>query len=132
MSEAERKRGEHLLKNYFGAKMGRGGRKLYSSSLKQEYSPLDLWTNTRYEVEESHDLHLTRADYERLTGFLGYDPENKDYYSPGDKLHTYERDVSTALTAERKMREDHPSVQLAYEKYRFLLDMVANGKKIED
>jgi hypothetical protein len=130
MSEDDRQRGESLLKEYFDARMSRGSMRFPSRSWQ-----LTSWDEVNcnpvsYTVEHSYDIQLTRGGYENLMDYLGHCATSSSTKHSG--IDTYERELANKRAAERKLREDNPAVKKAYEKYRMLVDLVANGKKIED
>jgi hypothetical protein len=134
MSLEDRIKGEDLLKKYFNATLGHGGRRLavavMSTHTQLHNSPTGEMGTRRYDAVESYDIHLTRDDYERLIDYLGYESSAQPTFAP--RLITYEKELAKNRATERTLREAHPAVEMAYQKYRLLLDMISNGKKIDD
>jgi hypothetical protein len=131
MSDQDRQRGESFLKEYFGARISRGSVRLPASSWRSTGWDEVGYNRVSYTVEQSHDIHLTQGGYEMLMDYLGYNAIS-DATTGYRTLDTYQREFANNLAVERKIRNDNPAVEKAYEKYRMLVDLVANGKKIED
>jgi hypothetical protein len=130
MSEDYRQQGESLLKEYFDARISRGSMRLPSVSWRATGWDEVNCNRISHTVEQSHDIQLSRGDYERLMDYLGHCANTSS--TTHSSIDTYEREFANKRAVERKMREDNPAVKKAYEKYRMLVDLVANGKKIED
>lgn len=136
MSEKERIAGREYLEKYFNAHIGRGSRR-YHTAVPHEYrsmNPYEFFPGDRVDphdsmvyIEESVDVSMRESDFQRLLDYIGYLQDQG--YSSRDR---YNKDIEQRVAFERILREKHPGVKKAYERYRILLDMVAQGKDIED
>jgi hypothetical protein len=132
MSEQNRNNGKKFLKEYLHAETGRGKLRYQTAYPKDywinvAYSPMEPDLDTYIRVEQSFDLSMREEDFDRLLEILGrFDTHQRltadDYY----------RELESRLIFERQLRKQHPALKLAYDKYKLLVDMVANGKEIED
>jgi hypothetical protein len=126
MSEQRRKDGLKFLKERVHSQIGKGRLKFHS------VVPVKYWAGHGYpdadlpvHFEESVDISMREKDFEQLLDILGYFQShgwNDPYYN----------DMSDNLAFERKLRKKHPALEKAYSRYRILLDLVAEGKEIED
>jgi hypothetical protein len=129
MSEKDRIEGRKFLEKHFRAQVGKGRLRFnkiypveYWSLVSREPFTADSY---RIEYEESVDVSLRESDFERLLDILGY-------FRTHNQHDSYYRDLEQKLVFERKMREQHPALKKAYDRYRLLLTMVANGQDIDD
>jgi hypothetical protein len=132
MSEQHRTIGRKYLEKYFDAYIGRGNKRFYST-VPAEFNKVDfkeLYTVDPYDaktvVEESVDISMRENDFQRLLDVLGYFQQN------GNDANYYSRDIQKRVDFERSLREKYPALKKAYERYRTLVAMVANGQEIED
>jgi hypothetical protein len=130
MSEDNRVKGKKYLTEYYNAHIGRGHKRFYSMPPTdfKSVSFKDLYVDphdSRVYVEESVDISMRESDFQRLLDVLGY-------FQKYGNIDQHRRDIESRVTFERSLREKHPGLKKAYNRYRVLLDMVANGKEIED
>jgi hypothetical protein len=134
MSEADRTQGRKYLTEHLNANIGRGNRR-FQSIIPLEYHYMDFPDlnpgavidpyNRQFFVEESVDISLRESDFQRLLDVLGY-------FQINGNANRRIKELESRVAFERTMREKHPGVKKAYDRYRILLDMVAEGKEIED
>lgn len=133
MSSKDRENGHKFLTKHFDACIGRGAKRFHTvlshefQSMKSQFNPygsVDPYDHQVY-VEESVDISLREADYQRLLDLLGHWQER-------EFVDLSAKQLDQNLAFERSLRDKHPGVKKAYERYRILLDMVAQGKDIED
>jgi hypothetical protein len=133
MSETDRTQGRKYLTEHLNAYIGRGNRRFHSI-IPLEYHHINLQAlkgdvmdpyNRQTFVEESVDISLRESDFQRLLDVLGY-------FQINGNANFRMKELESRVAFERTMREKHPGVKKAYERYRILLDMVAEGKEIED
>lgn len=132
MSEHDRTRGRKYLEKHLDAYVGRGNKRFYTT-VPVEYSKLDfgkILPSDPYDatvlVEESVDISMRESDFQRLLDVLGHFQQN------GNDANYYRRDFEYRMTFERSLREKHPALKKAYDRYLTLVALVANGKEIED
>lgn len=133
MSERDRENGHKFLTKHFDAYVGRGAKRFHTAlshefqSMKSQFNPyvsIDPYDRQVY-VEESVDISLREADYQRLLDLLGHWQER-------EFVDSHTKQLEQRIAFERSLRDKHPGIKKAYERYRILLDMVAQGKDIED
>jgi hypothetical protein len=130
MSEQDRTNGRKYLEKHLSAHIGRGNKRFYTTvpvdfrKVTYKEMPFDPYDATVL-VEESVDISMRVSDFQRLLDVLGY-------FQNSGNADFYQRDLQQRLAFERALREKHPALKKVYERYRVLLDMVANGKEIED
>jgi hypothetical protein len=133
MSKPDRKNGQNFLIKHFDAHIGSGAKRFHTAlshefqSMKSQFHPygsVDPCDHQVY-VEESVDISLRESDYQRLLDLLGHLQQH-------EYTDSYAKHLDQKLAFERNLRDKHPGVKKAYERYRILLDMVAQGKDIED
>jgi hypothetical protein len=133
VSSKDRENGHKFLTKHFDACIGHGAKRFHTAlshefqSMKSQFNPygsVDPCDHQVY-VEESVDISLRESDYQRLLDLLGHWQE-REFVDSNTKR--FEQN----LAFERSLREKHPGIKKAYERYRILLDMVAQGKDIED
>lgn len=130
MSEKDRVEGRKFLEKHFNAHIGRGRLRLQTMYpmdywLRVAYRPIDPAQEYHYQVEESVDVSMRESDFERLLDILGY-------FQTHNQHDRYFVDLERKLAFERQLREKHPGVKKAYERYRILLDLVSEGRDIEE
>jgi hypothetical protein len=134
MGETDRTQGRKYLTEHLDAYIGRGNRRFHTM-IPQEYHYMDF-PNLKptdiidlYDrhvcVEESVDISLRESDFQRLLDVLGY-------FQINGNANFRMKELESRVAFERTMRDRHPGVKKAYERYRILLDMVAEGKDIAD
>jgi hypothetical protein len=133
MSEQHRTIGREYLEKYFDAYIGRGNKRFYST-VPAEFNKVDfkeLYTVDPYDaktfIEESVDISMRENNFQRLLDVLGYFQQNGN-----NNASYYIKDIQNRLDFERLLREKYPALKKAYEHYRTLVAMVANGQEIED
>lgn len=131
MSHSDRTNGRKYLENHLNACIGRGNKRFYTS-VPFEYSKVDfreLLPLDRYDantfIEESVDISMRESDFQQLLDVLGY-------FQNSGNANFYQRDTQTRLAFERSLREKHPALKKAYDRYLTLVALVANVKEIED
>jgi len=134
MSERDREEGLDVLTKYFDAHIGRGAKRFHTMLLPEfqgieldRFQPgdrIDPYDRQVY-VEESVDISLRENDFQRLLDLLGHWQER-------EWVDSRTKSLEQRVAFERSLREKHPGIKKAYERYRILLDMVAQGKDIED
>lgn len=134
MSNEDRIKGKKFLQENYNAYVGRGKRQFYST-IPTEFKNVsydDIFKDSRSDpfdsqvyTEESVDISMREADFQRLLDLLGY-------FQKHGYVDRYSKDIEYRVAFERRLREKHPGLNKAYERYRLLLEMVANGKEIED
>lgn len=133
MSEKDRTEGHKYLTKHLNAYIGRGAKRFHTmipaefqdiQTQFQPYGSIDPY-DRQVRVEESVDISMRESDYQRLLDVLGYIQHhgNADFYK---------QDLEERVAFERSLRDKHPGIKKAYERYRILLEMVAQGKEIED
>lgn len=132
MTQHNRDRGKNFLHKSLRADISRGRMRyqtMFSMDywLKQAYKPADPLSDIHVQVEPSVDISMRESDYDRLLEILGRFDEDERVTA-----NKYYFDLENRLTYERNLRKNNPALKLAYEKYRLMLDLVANGKDIED
>jgi len=131
MSERDRESGRKFLTTHFDAHIGRGAKRFHTMVPLEfdihQFNPSDRIDPYDQQVciEESVDISLRESDYQRLLDLLGHWQDQKQFDSTTKRFEQ-------KLAFERSLREKHPGIKKAYERYRILLDMVAQGKDIED
>ena len=134
MSERDREQGRDFLTKHFDAHIGRGAKRFHTMvPLEFQGIELDRFQpgeridpyDRQVYIEESVDISLRESDYQRLMDLLGHWQER-------ERIDTNTKRLEQKLAFERSLREKHPGIKKAYERYRILLDMVAQGKDIED
>ena len=134
MSERNREQGRKFLTTHFDAHVGRGAKRFHTMvPLEFQGIELDRFQpgqridpyDSQVYIEESVDISLRESDYQRLLDLLGHWQE-REFVDSNTKR--FEQN----LAFERSLRKKHPGIKKAYERYRILLDMVAQGKDIED
>lgn len=117
-----------------GAKIGRGAVKFHSMPIfEASYRPYETPMNSYVSTEYSVDISVREKDYERILDIIGYGLSgNSTRQFTGGPDHSYYKDVVDRLDAEKAIRRQHPGIQKAYDKYRTLLSLVANGQQIEE
>ena len=134
MSERDRESGQKFLTTHFDAHVGRGAKRFHTM-VPVEFQGIELdrfgpgdrvdpYDREVY-VEESVDISLRESDYQRLLDLLGHWQEQ-------ERIDPNTKRLEHKLAFERSLRGKHPGIKKAYERYRILLDMVAQGKDIED
>lgn len=135
MSSKDRENGHKFLTKHFDACIGHGAKRFHTAlshefqSMKSQFNPygsVDLYDHQVY-VEESVDISLREADYQRLLDLLGNCQEREFKF-----VDSHTKRLEQNLAFERSLRDKHPGIKKAYERYRILVDMVAQGKDIED
>jgi len=128
MAEFRRSAGEQFLTKTLRAQISEGNTRFHTMATHNYYE-VDFMSRDPYDhqviVEQSVEINMRRADYEKLLELMGYFEEHHNFEG-------FTRDMQENLAFERKMRELHPGLQKAYNKYRTLLELVANGTPIED
>lgn len=134
MSEKDRTAGRKFLEKYLNAHISRGNRRFHTT-IPPEYQSMDPYKffpgdrvdpyDSMVYVEESVDVSLRESDFQRLLDVLG------NFENNGDANYRT-KDLEVRIAFERSLREKHPGVKKAYDRYRILLDMVAQGQDIED
>jgi hypothetical protein len=131
MSEQDRTNGRKYLEKHLNAHIGRGNKRFYTTVPSdfrkvtyKEFLPLDPY-DAQVFVEESVDISMRESDFQRLLDVLGY-------FQNSGNADFYQRDLQSRLAFERALREKHPALKKAYDRYHTLVTMVANGKEIED
>lgn len=129
MSEQERTAGRNILKDRYNAKISQSQQRAYRASMDYEYS---------YSIDGTVSAHRART----ITCVdITMDQEHFDYFcqtlgwlhgNNNRDMVRYDNEVLLRLQHEKQLRKDHPALQIAYDKYRLMLDMVANGKDIEE
>lgn len=132
MSEQNRKQGKDFLSKNLHAEIGRGNRRYQTVHsmdywIRQAYKPTDPLSDMHVQIESSVDISMRESDYDRLLEILGR--FNTDERVTADRYYS---ELESRLAYERKLRNNNPALKLAYEKYKIMLDLVANGKDIED
>lgn len=132
MSERDRSNGKNFLHKNLRAEIGRGKMRfqtVYSMDywIRQAYKPTDPALDMHVHVEPSVDISMRESDFDRLLEILGR--FNEDERVTAD---WYYKSLEETLTFERNLRKNNPALNLAYEKYKVLLALVANGKDTED
>lgn len=131
MSEQQRDHGRKLLEEYFNAHISRGKRRFHTSHPPDYWNTIsdrhfdDFMSVNKISVEESFDISLREEDFERLLDLIGY-------FQAHNPNNGYYQELESKLAFERRLRKNNPALQKAYEKYKMLVDIVANGKEIED
>jgi len=130
MSQKERDEGRRILEEKFKAKISPSNHKFYRMQPVYNYdrykSPgLADYESSYQEVVVGVDITLEEASFEYLCSCLSYQQSGRDRFKP------YDHEMWDRLQSERDLRARHPGLQKAYDKYRILLDLVANGKEIE-
>lgn len=134
MSERDREQGQKFLTKHFDAHVGRGAKRFHTM-VPLEFQDIELdhlRPGDRIDpydrqvcVEDSVDISLRESDYQRLLDLLGHWQER-------EWIDSRTKYLEQRIAFERSLREKHPAIKKAYERYRILLDMVAQGKDIED
>lgn len=133
MSDQNREKGHKFLTTHFDAHVGRGAKRFHTAlshefqTMKSQYNPygsIDPYDHQVY-IEESVDISLRESDFQRLLDLLGHCQER-------EFVDSHTKRLEQRIAFERSLRDKHPSIKKAYERYRILLDMVAQGKDIED
>jgi hypothetical protein len=132
MSEQNRKKGKDFLSKTLHAEIGRGNRRYQTMHsmdywIRQAYKPTDPLSDMHVQIESSVDISMRESDYDRLLEILGR--FNTDERVTADRYYS---ELESRLAYERKLRNNNPALKIAYEKYKIMLDLVANGKDIED
>lgn len=130
MNERTQKKGLKILKSHYDAHVGRGAKRFHTM-IPLEFQDIEL---NRFQpedridpydrqvyVEESVDISLREADYQRLLDVLVHWQER-------GFISLYSKHLERTLAFEQNLREKHPAVKNAYEQYQVLLKMVANGE----
>jgi hypothetical protein len=130
MSKEEREEGKRLLEKEYDASIEIGTRQHRYISTAEYCYDYDYSTHV-VQTEPSIEITLSLSNYERLLSYLGFDPYTG---APGatNRSASYYHEIERRLSHERQLIEETPALKKSYEKYRLLLDMVKNGKKIED
>ena len=133
MNKTDREKGRKFLEKRFSTKASRGKfmySKVYSLDYWtfQGYKPTEISPEKMQVIKEpSVDLSMTEEDFDQLTDFLGH------FCSRGfSTIDQYLIDRDNRLSNERTLRKNHPALEKAYQKYKLMLDMVRDGKDIED
>lgn len=130
MSEGERAKGRKCLTDYYNAHIGRGNKRFYSTTpfdfnlLYSKGLDVDPY-DSKVHIEESVDISMRESDFQRLLDTLGY-------FEKYGNVDNHKREIESRAAFERSLREKNPGIKKAYERYRILLDMVAQGKDIND
>ena len=134
MSERDRESGQKFLTTHFDAHIGRGAKRFHTM-VPLEFQGIDIHQfnpsdrvdpyDRQVCIEESVDISLRESDYQRLLDLLGHWQER-------EFVGSYTKRFEQNLAFERSLREKHPGIKKAYERYRILLNIVAQGKDIED
>jgi hypothetical protein len=132
VSKTNREKGREFLEKKFSAKISRG-KFMYSNVYPldywkfQAYKPTDISPEKMQVIKEpSVDISMTEEDFNQLIDYIGYG------FSTGLSVEGYYLDIASRLSNERTLRKNHPALEKAYQKYKLLLDMVREGKDIED
>jgi len=131
MSERDRESGQKFLTTHFDAHIGRGAKRFRTMVPLEfdihQFNPGDQIDpyDRQVCIEESVDISLRESDYQRLLDLLGHWQER-------EFVGSYTKRFEQNLAFERSLREKHPGIKKAYERYRILLNIVAQGKDIED
>lgn len=134
MSEKDRTAGRKFLEKYLNAHISRGNRHFHTTipPKYQSIDPYKFFPRVRADpcdsmvyAEESVDISLHESDFQRLLDILG------NYETYGHANYRT-KDLEVRIAFERSLRGKHPGVKKAYDRYRILLDMVAQGQDIED
>lgn len=132
MSERDRQNGKQYLSKSLHAEIGRGKMRYQTMHsmdywLKQAYKPTDPISDMHVQIESSVDISMRESDFDHLLEILGR--FNTDERVTAD---SYYLELESRLAYERKLRNANPALKLAYQKYKLMLDLVANGNEIED
>lgn len=117
MSIQYREKGEDFLINELCATTGRGNR-TYNNMRVPMPNPVLL-------SEPSVDISMRASDYDRLLEVLAD-------WDDGSAKKQYYLALSSRLAYERVLRNTHPALKNAYEKYEIMLDLLANGREMKD
>ena len=118
--------GEAILKKRFSAHVVPSHR-AYHTAVPQKYwnnYPNDPFSSSAINVqrEQGIEVNLSESSYEDLclaVRSMAFHP-----------LHSWEREYIQELEFEAKVRDDNPGVKKAYDNYRLLMELVANGRRL--
>lgn len=128
MNDPSRPDGRKYLEKTLRAKINRG-RYRYQTTIPVEfeilrYASVQEWeSNINTITEESVDISLSERDFQKLLDVLSY----FEKYNDGSD---YTKQIREREAFERSLREKHPALKQAYEKYQLLVNLTADGKNI--
>ena len=130
MNNQNKTQGLEYLKKHLHAQIGRGNRRFYNHvpfdyRAANARQVTDNAYNSHIYAEESVDISMRESDFDHLLEAMGHYRQNRT-------VDFYIRDQHEKLAFERKLRKKYPALEKAYERYRILLDMIAEGKDIPD
>ena len=131
MNEPSRPDGRKYLEKMLKAKINRG-RYRFRVSVPFDadnfgfeiprYASIQEWeSNINTVIEESVDISLTETDFQKLLDVLSY----FEKYNDGSDYAHY---IVERAAFEGSLREKHPALKQAYEKYQLLVNLTADGK----
>ena len=126
MNEPSRPDGRKYLEKTLKAKINRGRYRFRVSVPVSfeipRYASIQEWeSNINTVIEESVDISLTETDFQKLLDVLSY----FEKYNDGSDYAHY---IVERAAFEGSLREKHPSLKQAYEKYQLLVNLTADGK----
>lgn len=126
MNEPSRPDGRKYLEKTLKAKINRGRYRFRVSVPVSfeipRYASIQEWeSNINTVIEESVDISLTETDFQKLLDVLSY----FEKYNDGSDYAHY---IVERAAFEGSLREKHPALKQAYEKYQLLVNLTADGK----
>lgn len=128
MNETSKSDGRQYLEKTLRARINRGRYRFQVtvpvSFEIPRYPSVQEWeSNINTVTEESVDISLSERDFQKLLDVLSY----FEKYNDGSD---YTKQIREREAFERSLREKHPALKQAYEKYQLLVNLTADGKNI--
>jgi hypothetical protein len=123
MRDQARQKGEDILRKRLHAYIAPSTRNYHTSIQQNSFvsSPYSQSMNA-YTTASGIEITLSEESYVSLCCGIA------DMIS--HPQHSWETEYIKCVEREADIRKEHPSVKLAYEKYRTLLELVADGRRI--
>lgn len=123
MNENRKKIGEKFLKESFGAMIS-SGRYRFQKSIPYQITLHNDLVDFEIHREPSVDISLSSDDYNRLIDMLGF--FNDSNFAA--QIDFYYREIIEQLQDEKRLRDQNPTLQKAYDQYQMILAMLAKKR----